>query len=223
MKLLAILGLSRASQPQFAQSQLMPPEPASGSQGANAARFNTRCELLRVVLRDTLNRQGIPAAWLGAEIRVSTSRSGLQGIHWRLLVRHWDPRLLMHAVALQQKLYSRVMTFDPFAANWLTGISWQFALPDESVCPAMPHPGTWTAQPSQATMRTAKASTAETSVDVIAGPVRIPDSNRSSEADVRANLDRLMAVCEKDYKRNSSADGAGPNSQFVRTVPMRLE
>jgi hypothetical protein len=226
MKLLArILRLSRAATSQsFAQSQLMLPDADSSGQASNAAaRHSTRCELLRVVLRDTLNRQGIPASWLGTQTLVSTSRSGVQGIHWRLLVRHWDARLLTHSMALQQQLLKRVLTLDPLAASWLTGISWQFALPDESVCPGMPHPGAWTAAPPKAAPA-ARAAPAEPTMDVIAGPVRISDPGRSkqdAEADARVELERLLAVREPDYLRRR--DGAVPDSHFIRTVPMRLE
>ena len=99
---------------------------------------NTRRELLRVVLRDTLNRHGIPTAWITAELLSTTSRSAERGIHWRLHVKHWDSRLLEHSVALQNALIKRVLAFDPLAANWLDGISWQVSLADESMCPPLP-------------------------------------------------------------------------------------
>jgi len=229
MKLLAkIFRLSSAAtQPSFAHSQLMLPDARSDGQANNAARTNTRRELLRVVLRDTLNRQGIPASWLGADALISTSRSGVQGIHWRLVVRHWDPRLLTHAVALQQKLLNRVMTFDPLAANWLTGISWQFALPDESVCPGMPHPGTWTSPLPEAAAPVAKAAPAGPTMEVIAGPVRISDPSRSrqdAETEARADLERLLAVRDADHQRHSDGDKMKPPpSQFMRTEPMHLK
>lgn len=227
MKLLAKIFRWSSAVPRqrFPQSQLLP-DARAGGEGNNATRNNTRRELLRIVLRDTLNRQGIPAAWLSADAVVSTSRSGVQGIHWRLVVRHWNPRLLTHAPALQQQLIKRVMTFDPLAANWLTGISWQFALPDESVCPSMPHPGIWTATPKEDASE-ANAGSAEPTVEVIAGPVRISDPGRSiqdAEAEARADLERLLAVREADHQRHSGGDTTKAlQSQFKRTEPMRLE
>jgi hypothetical protein len=104
-----------------------------------------RRELLRKALRETLSLHCIPAAWIGAEMLITSSRGAAQkGIHWRLLIKHWDPELLSYGVRFQQSLISRLMSLDDSAGSWLMGISWQFALPDESVCPPMP-PRTWAA------------------------------------------------------------------------------
>ena len=139
-------------------SRRQQPPPASVSPGshlesstqaasASPANIATRRELLRVVLRDTLTRHGIPAGWIGAEVLTSTSRNGAHGVHWRLQVKHWDERLMVHSVALQNNLIKRLMAFDPMASSWLTGISWQFALADESMCPPLPPARVWTAEP----------------------------------------------------------------------------
>jgi hypothetical protein len=106
-----------------------------------------RRELLRRALRDTLNLHSIPAAWIGAETLTASSRGSAQkGIHWRLLIKHWEPELLSYGVPFQQSLISRLISLDASAGSWLMGISWQYALPDESVCPPMPEL-TWAAEP----------------------------------------------------------------------------
>jgi hypothetical protein len=106
-----------------------------------------RRELLRLVLRDTLQLHGVPTDWITAELLTSTLVNGDQGSHWRLHLKHWDPRLLTCGVALQNALMDHVLTLDPNARDWLTGISWQFSLGDESECPQMPPPRTWLAAP----------------------------------------------------------------------------
>lgn len=126
-----------ASQP---RSRLHEPSSRNLPTSQNA----TRRELLRVVLRDTMIKHGIPSAWLGAEMLATSGGGQAPGMHVRLLVKHWDPRLLSHGVALQNSFLQRVALFDPAAPEWLTGVSWQFALSDESVCPAMPDPSVWT-------------------------------------------------------------------------------
>jgi hypothetical protein len=184
---------------------------------------STRRELLRVVLRDTLNRHGIPAAWVGAEMLLATSRTRESGIHWRLVVKHWDPRLMTHAVAFQQSLIRRVMTFDPMAATWLMGISWQFALPDESVCPAMPHPGTWTSDPYDRQTEPSPLQPGGAG-DVIEGPVRIADE-LDPAAQTRADLERLMALREADFRKHSGGgegEGDPDAKQFPATEPAKL-
>jgi hypothetical protein len=209
---------------------------ASGhsQQAANpvASQNSTRRELLRVVLRDTLNRHGIPAAWVAAEVLVSTSRAGQRGVHWRLVIKHWEPRLLTHGIAFQQSLIKRVMTFDPLAANWLMGISWQFDLPDESLCPPMPHPGLWTSQPPVRTPAPAPAVVAGGSGDVIAGPVMIAAQAKPAGTgdfdEAKADLEQLFAVRDADFKRHfDGSDPAHPGDEatrpmFLGTEPARL-
>jgi len=190
------------------------------SQQHTTSQSATRKELLRVVLRDTLHRHGIPPDWIGAETLTVTSRTGERAVHWRLLVKHWDPRLLEHGVALQQALIKRVLTFDPVASNWLSGISWQFTLDDESVCPQMPHPGSWTAQP-QATPTAVAEPVAQG--DVIAGPVHIADPQpqpAEGTHDARADLDALLAIRDADFQQHADAPGA--TRTWARTEPARL-
>lgn len=192
------------------------------TQQAATSSTTTRRELLRVVLRDTLNRHGIPSGWISAEILNATSRTGAQGLHWRLQLRHWDPRLLVHLVAIQQNLIQRVMAFDPLAAGWLSGVSWQFMLPDESVCPEMPAPQTWAALPDPAP-----------GVVPVAAPITVHMASAPAahapveeETDARADLERLFAIRDEDFRRHGSGDH-GEDAQptqpmWVATEPARL-
>ncbi|HSI55112.1 MAG: hypothetical protein ACAH21_12725 [Ramlibacter sp.] len=188
---------------------------------AGASPVSTRREMLRVVLRDTLNRHGIPTAWITADMLVATSRAKEPGIHWRLSVKHWDPRLLNHTVALQNNLIKRVMSFDPLATNWLMGISWQLALEDESECPPMPHPGIWT---SDAHAPIVAAAAPEVAGGVIEGPVVIaskaPDPQADSAANAKEDLERLFKIRDEDLLRNGGADG--PRHTFAATEPAKL-
>jgi hypothetical protein len=208
-------------------SVLSPDAPPSRSAASDSS---TRRELLRVVLRNTLSRHGIPTTWISAEMLMATSRGREPGIHWRLVIRHWDPRLLTHAVALQNALIVRVLAFDPLAAQWLMGISWQFNLPDESLCPPLPHPGTWTSAPRPAEDREsdAPAQPAGGSGDVIAGPVRIPGAPRPQtgieDDEVRADLERLFAVRDAElalHSSRTSSDATQP--MYLKTEPQPLE
>lgn len=235
-----LLGLARAPAPSLRtnsqpHSQLVSTHSQQHSVGLQGSQNSTRRELLRVVLRDTLNRHGIPSAWVSAEMLLATSRSRDPGIHWRIVIKHWDPRLMTHGVAFQQALIKRVMSFDPMAASWLSGISWQFALPDESVCPPMPHPGIWTTDPQEA-QDTSPSPMSGPSGDVITGPVRIADAEADAVAQTRADLERLMALREDDFKRhapaprghdegdegNDDGDSPGKRPMFPATEPARL-
>ena len=195
-----------------------------------AASAPSRRELLRSTLRDTLNRHGIPASWITCETLVTTSRTREQGIHWRLVVHHWDPRLLVHGIAFQQSLIKRVTTFDPLASAWLMGISWQFALADESSCPPMPHPGVWTSDsasaPPAAAQHVAQAAPSGGSADVIAGPVRIAEAAAAPatarSAVTKAELDQLFAARDADFRRHAAGQSDADPSQYLPTEPARL-
>ena len=121
--------------------------------GSNSAQ-SVRKELVRVSTRDMLLHNGIPTDWVRAEPLTTAVTGREPGLHVRLVVLHWDPRLMVHAVALQQNLVKRVQTLDPQAEQWLMGVSWQFQLDDASHCPALPHPGSWTAPDAQAAPET---------------------------------------------------------------------
>lgn len=197
---------------------------------AAADLANVRRDLLRGVLQKTLARHGIPASWFDAEMLVATSRGRETGMHWRLLLKHWDPRLLTHAVALQNSLVTRLLASDPLAADWLTGISWQFALPDDAACPAMPQPAYWTADPRPAATA---AAAAIADAGVIAGPVRIalpqqrtaqPEGTTDARDSVRLDLDRLLAVRDAELARHAQEYGANEPTQpmYLKTEPQPL-
>jgi hypothetical protein len=194
---------SSANSTQFAASQ-------QASMPSQASPHSLRKDLLKAAMRETLLRNGIPEAWLGADLlRTNSPARKEQGVHVRFLVRHWDPRLVQHAVALEQDFYQRLLALDPLAANWLMGFSWQFAMSDLSACPPLPHPGSWTA-PTEADTSPPDDKPTTRAGDIIEGPVVIPQS----ADDVRADLERLLALRDDDLKRHG--DG------FAATRPVQL-
>jgi hypothetical protein len=165
--------------------------------GSNA--HSVRKDLLRVALRETLTRNGIPPTWISADmLRTSTTHRREPGLHMRFLVRHWEPRLLQHAVALEEEFTHRLLLLDPLGKNWLMGFSWQFALDDASACPPLPHPSLWTAPPPPSAPAPLPVAEPSSYGDVIEGPALEP---RALE-DVRADLERLLAVRDDDLRRN---------------------
>jgi hypothetical protein len=202
------------------------PEPSRPQLGAGVSvqapmsEGETRRELLRVVLRDMMHRQGIPPDWIGAEMLTTTARNGQRGVHWRLLVKHWDPRILGHGVAIQQALLRRVTTFDPSSTTWLNGISWQFALADDSVCPSLPRAGSWKSPEVPAS---APETPPQTMADImIGGPVPVTDVQQPAaprDTDTaRADLDALLAVRDADFQKHAEGDAPG----WSRTEPAKL-
>ena len=190
-----------------------------------ASDLGARRDMLAVVLRDTLTRHGIPATWIACEILSVTSRAQRPGIHWRLLVKHWEPRLMTHGVALQHSLMKRLTTLDPTSGEWLTGISWQFALADESPCPRMPHPRSWIIDvpqvPADATPLAARGPGG-----AVSGLARLDDSDGSADAATRADLEKLFAVRDADFRQHADAADApgheGTQPMYLNTQPMQL-
>lgn len=186
------------------------PSQASAAAGVHAERK----DLLKLVLRELLQHNGIPESWLSADLlRISSSRRE-HGIHVRLLVRQWEPRLMLHGVALEQDFLRRLIALDPDGADWLRGFSWQFTLPDLSACPGLPPPASWTAAAAPDTIAApADAPPTTTAGDVIEGPVVLP----RAQDDVRADLARLLALRDDDLQRH----GPGEDG-FAATRPVEI-
>jgi hypothetical protein len=227
--------------------------PASGlnTKSPISQENSSRRELLRLVLRDTLNRTGIPTSWIGADLLAATSRGREPGIHVRLLLKHWDPRLMLHGIAFEQAYKKRVLTLDPLADRWLLGISWQFALDDESICPPMPHPGIWTsafdgpdtdvgALAEQSALRSPDPADLLGGSIVISGPAATPDSSAArpaAAAAIRQAVRQRAPEPMTDARAEAKADlealfairdqdmqrhANGASQQFAATEPAGL-
>jgi hypothetical protein len=102
-----------------------------------------RRELLRLALRQSLMGNGIPSSWIVAEtLEVGSRGSGTPGIHIRLVLQHWEPRLLPYTLAFQHDLEQRLLAVEPQAGAWLRGFSWQYAGATGEPGP-MPDPASW--------------------------------------------------------------------------------
>ena len=203
---------------QFPPSQFPPsqrgglgPSSSKSNSGTPSNPHSVRKDLLRLVLRETLTRNGIPLGWIGADALRATYRGRDPGVHVRFLIRHWDPRLVQAAPSLEDNFQKRLLAMDPMASQWLMGFSWQFAFEDKSVCPPLPHPGSWTAQPAETAPSplATRPGALTGNADVIAGPVRI--SGREQAA-----LDEQLAESMAEAAREAT------KRSFASTVPLKL-
>ena len=187
------------------------------TRGGGGTPQSIRKELVRVTVRETLLHNGIPSAWIRADPLTTSAPGRDAGVHVRLVVKHWDARLMHHSVALQEHVEKRILALDPQAEHWLMGLSWQFDLEDVSHCPPLPHPGSWTAPADapRAEQRFApQPEPAAASGDVISGPTRIGQSDPSE--DRRKALERMMSERDADFRRDEGGD-------FSKTQPMGFE
>jgi hypothetical protein len=157
-------------------------EPVHGAQDFEA-QLHTRCELVRVRTRNTLRLSGIPEFWIEPQVLLEPE-GGRTFLHLRLVVRHWDERLLRYAVALQNKLMTEIERIDPQARQWLRSIVWNF--PPEIHCPyaELPQPSVW--------------------VDA-----KAPDRSPEPEPDeVQSDLARLFAVRDAEMSQSDAGGRA---------------
>jgi len=106
-------------------------------------RDASRRELLVMAFGETLRKHGIPPAWIGAETLAAITGGRERGMHLRLVLRHWEPRLLVHTMAVENSVRARIRVLDPLSSTWLAGISWRFEIADDAPCPPLPDAGYW--------------------------------------------------------------------------------
>ena len=108
----------------------------------------TRSQLVKVAMRELVRNSGISPGWIDCQTQIVASRSRGSGIYVRLALKHWDARLMEYAFAFQKELLNNIVAFDPKAANWLRGISWQLEV--ASTCPqtVLPSKDFWLEAPT---------------------------------------------------------------------------
>lgn len=138
----------------------------------------TRRELVRMLTRDSLRFSGIPDGWMESQVLLELGRGGQTFIHLRLVVKHWDERLLQYTAAFQRRLRAEIERFEPTAREWLLSITWQYEVDDECPYLIMPDPSTW----GGADAGNAKPQPAP------------PSAANKEEDEMQADLARLFAV-----------------------------
>jgi hypothetical protein len=106
----------------------------------------TRGQLVQIMMRDLVRKSGIPPGWIRCQIQVVTSRSRGQGIFVRLVVKHWDERLMKYAFAFQKTLLTEIVQFEPQAVTWLQGIAWQLEVAGSCTVTELPGRQFWQTQ-----------------------------------------------------------------------------
>lgn len=154
-----------------------------------------RRQLVQVLLRDSMRRHGIPPTWLDCQMLLVSSKSRGEGMYLRIMMKHWDMRLLTYAVAFQKSLLLDITRFEPHAAEWLYGISWQLDVSDNSCpYPDLPDRSVWDEHPKKF------------------------DANSQRKHD----LERMFAVRDADMLVRGAEAAAHPPGAYAKTEPQRL-
>jgi hypothetical protein len=157
-----------------------------------------RRQLLQALFRDCVRKQGIPADWVECQVMEVRSRSRGEGLHARLVIRHWDLRLLTYSYAFQLRLLSAVSRFEPEASTWLHGVSWEFDVGNTCPYSEMPEDSLWRPKPVPAELPVHAASLPAAAV---------------SDSDVLQDLERMFAI--RDASIETAVD-------FQKTEPSKL-
>lgn len=162
----------------FRRAESVLPRPEDVSR-LDPQRDETRRELTSLAVRDTLRKHGIPAHWINAETHSTLGASRVRGIHLRLVVREWEPRLLAYTIALQRAIQARLIRLDPLSTAWMTGISWKFDVVDDGTCPALPPARYWETVRESPIRPLAARTLLDRLVDSAGGPSTEPSEDAS--------------------------------------------
>ncbi len=165
-----------------------------------------RRQLVQVVLRDCLRSHGVPGSWIECQMMAVNSRSRGPGLYLRLVMREWDIRLLTYAFAFEQQFRANLLQFEPQAANWLHGISWELDVQASCPFPDMPDAAVWKT-PAGPVPAAAAAASAD------------GDTNPEILQDLQ-ELQRMFAARDADLGQQASA-GTAP-VDFQNTEPSRI-
>lgn len=177
----------------------------------------TRRQLVQMLLREGLRRHGIPLGWVECQMLVVQSRSRGPGMYVRLVMRHWDPRLVNYAYAFQKDLLEAITRFEPQAGIWLHGISWEFNVEDSCPYPEMPDPSVWLEPPA------ATAPAAATSpVSQAAAGAAVANAAQHADDEVLRDLKDLQSMfATRDAVLEEKAKAEAP-PDFLPTQPSGL-
>ncbi|RYX91812.1 MAG: hypothetical protein EOO28_24485 [Comamonadaceae bacterium] len=195
----------------------------------------TRRQLVYVLLRDALRRYGIPARWIECQMLVVSSRSRGPGMYVRLVLKHWDYRMMNYTHAFQNALLTDIERFEPQSSEWLHGISWQLEVADTCPYVDMPDKSFWQ-EPVQRILPAAPMEPLAPAMPAMVHVSNIPSMpNRtaspeasqlaasalaSDEAQAREDLEKLFAI--RDNELNREAEEGRTPFGYEATKPAPL-
>ena len=95
--------------------------------GTSLQHTDVQRELVRVVLKDTLRKHGIPAGWVGCEVTGISHSQMDDELFVHLIIMTWNEALIQFAPALQQQLMQGLDRFEPKVDHSNYVVSWLFS------------------------------------------------------------------------------------------------
>lgn len=189
-------------------------EPLTIEDGSENA---TRRQLVQVLLRDVLRRSGISSEWIECRMLLVSSRTKGHGMYIRLILKHWDHRIMNYMPAFQAALQTDIERFEARASQWLHGISWQLEMGDSCPYTELPDKAFWT---ETAKNHAAAALAAETPAMARAAAAEAAPAAPLVSDDPTRDLERLFAIRDQELER-LAAEGFTPVG-YEKTQPSPL-
>lgn len=218
----------------------LPAAPASFKSSGAPSTLQTdsesinRRQLVLISMRDVMRISGIPTEWIECETLNVTSRRRGTGLYIHLIVKHWDERLMRVGWAFQTEMKARMERFDPKAAVWIHGMSWQLDVADSCPYTSLPDKSHWAtapAAPAAVASRASQPPPAHFPAVLAAAPaaerenfvatVNFQATQPFSQSELTQDLEKLFAIRDEEIKRartGSSAQAGG----FEQTQPSPL-
>lgn len=133
-------GKNKTTLPATSARPEMSAEPFTG---ATLQHTDVQRELVRVVLKDTLRKNGIPAGWIGCEVTGISHRNMDDELFVHLIVMHGNEALLQYAPALQQDLMQALDRFEPNVDHSNYVVSWLLSPDCGFKRTSLPAPSFW--------------------------------------------------------------------------------
>jgi hypothetical protein len=107
------------------------------------SRNAPRRDLVKLALRETMRKNGIPSDWMDCRALSVLTKSHKSGMHVQFLVRKGDHQLLDWVHAFQESFWDQVLRTDPTAKDWLFSVGWEFYGRSVQGFNVMPDPTSW--------------------------------------------------------------------------------
>ena len=195
----------------------------------DGSESTARRQLVQVLLRDTMRKHGIPPAWLDVQMLVVHSRAKGPGMYVRLVLKHWDERFLKFMPAFQATLHSDILRFEPRAAIWIHGLSWQLEV--QSACPytEMPHKDYWfetmprrasTAAQGSELMRAEDSGNGQAPQATSSPTPDVHTEGLSEENNPKGDLEQLFAIRDQELNRMAADDHSPVGYEKTQPSPL---
>jgi hypothetical protein len=89
-------------------------------------RSSARRDLVKLALRDTMRKYGIPSDWMDCRTLSVASPDKQPGMHVLFMVRKSDQQVLNYVHAFQENFWREIESIDPQARQWLFSVGWEF-------------------------------------------------------------------------------------------------